>query len=168
MSSLQSTWNLRAKHSIPLWCWQYCWNNENINTIQKIQDKATRKITFSNLRDNVSIEYKNLNILKFNDLIHLQNCLLMHSFEKNTLPEALKNFSSYAFNDHNHNTRFVSLGLHHKPTVNTQRYGSFSLHNTCVDDWNNFKKLFPHLDTKLLSSYAIKKLFSNLVFQHYA
>ena len=50
-------------------------NCANRNNIQKLQNRALRKITFKKLHDPVNPFFEDLKILKFKDLLHLQNCL---------------------------------------------------------------------------------------------
>ena len=56
---------------------------QNRNNIQKLQNRAFRKITFKKLHDPVNPFYEDLKIVKFKDLLHLQNCLFVSKIEEN-------------------------------------------------------------------------------------
>ena len=58
-------------------------NCVNQNIIQNLQNQALRKITFKKFHDPVNPLYKDLKILKFKDLLHLQNCLFVLQIEQN-------------------------------------------------------------------------------------
>ena len=55
--------------------WQHT-NLTNQNKIQKLQSRALRKILFKKQQDSIRQYYKELQILKFPDLLYLQNCLM--------------------------------------------------------------------------------------------
>ena len=52
-------------------------NLTNQNKIQKLQKRALRKILFKKQQDSIRQYYTELQILKFPDLLYLQNCLFM-------------------------------------------------------------------------------------------
>ena len=56
-------------------------NLTNQNKIQKLQNRALRKILFKKEQDSIRHYYKELQILKFADLLYLQNCLFMSQTE---------------------------------------------------------------------------------------
>ena len=54
-------------------------NNETITTFQKLQNCALRKITLNKKRhDRINCVYKECKILKFPDILNLQNGLFMY------------------------------------------------------------------------------------------
>ena len=53
-------------------------SNETITTFQKLQNHVLRKITFKKYHDSISCVYKECKILKFLDILNLQNCLFMY------------------------------------------------------------------------------------------
>ena len=120
-------------------------NTENQNQIQQLQNKAVRKISFKKRFDPVEPLYKELNILKFRDMVHLQNCLFMSQIEQNqklaeTFP-ALK----HCGDNHKYNTRSAAKKLIDIPLLNTDTYGTQSAKYNCITDWNNFRKTFSNL-----------------------
>ena len=55
----------------------------SVKQIQLLQNKARREITFNKLHDSIHAIYNELSILKFQDLIYLQNCIFMLQIEQN-------------------------------------------------------------------------------------
>ena len=60
-------------------------NNETITTLKKLQNCALRKITFKR-QHNRSCVYKECKILKFPDILNLQNCLFMYQIQHSIAP----------------------------------------------------------------------------------
>ena len=58
-------------------------NCVNQNNMQNLQNRALREITFKKSYYPVNPSYKDLKILKFKDLLHLQNCLFVLKIEQN-------------------------------------------------------------------------------------
>ena len=74
------------------------------------------------------------NILKFNDMVNLQNFLYAHDSLKNALPTALR--GKINFLDHTHDTRLLAAKLT-RPRPNTVLYRSKSIRNRAIDMWNS-------------------------------
>ena len=91
----------------------------------------------------------------------------MFQFENNLLPKAFNHFSNLVANEHNHNTRAATTGLHAIPIVNTHQYGTLSIRNNCINDWNNFKRLFPQAVNENLTIYKVKSVFKRHVYSYY-
>ena len=73
--------------------------------MQNIQNRALRKITFKKFHDPVNPLYKDLKILKFKDLLHLQNCLFVLQIEQNqTLAKSFVTLK-HCGDNHNYQTR---------------------------------------------------------------
>ena len=89
-------------------------NSEAITTFQKLQNRALRKITFKKHHEPASCVYKECKILKFPDILNLQNYLFMYAIQ--------------------HNSKFS--GSFHA----LHMYGKNSIKNHCIRDWNNLKK----------------------------
>ena len=69
------------------------WGQNSVITqsLGKLQDSAMRIINFSNFRDSVDPLYRKENILKLNDEVNLQNCLLLYDFVNGHLPSCFNN-----------------------------------------------------------------------------
>ena len=58
--------------------------NQKIKQImQKLQNRALKKINFKTFHHSIKHIYKNHNILKFTDILKVQNCLFMYQFKQN-------------------------------------------------------------------------------------
>ena len=68
-----SLFGSHLQYGTQLWGQGNC-GNQNI---QNLQNRALRKITFKKFHDPVNPLYKDLKILIFKDLFHLQNCLFV-------------------------------------------------------------------------------------------
>ena len=93
-------------------------NLANQNSIQISQNRAIRKICFEKPNEAVSGDLKKLGILKFHDLIKLQNCLFICQLEQDeqlakTFP-ALKDFGD----KHNYQARSPNKRLLDTPLPN--------------------------------------------------
>ena len=93
-------------------------NLANQNSIQILQNRAIRKICFEKPNEAVSGDLKKFGILKFHDLIKLQNCLFICQLEQDeqlakTFP-ALKHFGD----KHNYQTRSTNKRLLDTPLPN--------------------------------------------------
>ena len=133
-------------------------SRENVNAIQVLQNRALRKIAFKKSNDPVSELYKDFKILKFCDLVQLQNCLFMVQLEQNE--KLAKSFTElkHCGENHNYKTRAATKNLLATPFCNTDTYGTHSTKYRCITDWNNFKKSFPDLPQTDYTYIKIKTL----------
>ena len=102
------------------------------------------------------------NILKFNDIVNLQNFLYAHDNLKDALPTALR--GKLDILDHSHDTRLVAANVQLKrPRSNTVLYGSKSIINKAIDIWNSINNDHPNVKflekSRALCKSSIKKLF---------
>ena len=89
--------------------------------------------------------YKELNILKFPNLLYLHNCLFMSQTETNQrLANSFVDLR-HCGDNHNYLTKSRAKGLFDIPFVNTQIYSTKSIKYNCIKDWNNFRNNFPHI-----------------------
>ena len=85
-------------------------NNETTTTFQKLQNCALRKITFKKRHDRISCVYKECKILKFSDILNLQNCLFMCQIQHS--PKLSASFLTLSVKEkHNYNTRSATHNL---------------------------------------------------------
>ena len=135
--------------------------NETTTTFQKLQNRALRKITFKKRHDRISCVYKECKILKFPDILNLQNCLFMYQIQHS--PKLSASFSTcYAKDEHNYNTRSATHNLLDIPLTKTNMYGKNSIKN--LRDWNNFKRDFSNI---LDSELSLSKINSYLKQKYY-
>ena len=78
--------------------------------------------------------FKEFHILKFKDLIYLQNCLFMLQIEQNKQLAASFPGLKYCDESHNYMTRSATKKLLDIPTNRTDRYGKQSAKYNCILD----------------------------------
>ena len=97
-------------------------NNETITTFQKFQNHALRKITFKKHHNRISCVHKECKILKFPNILSLQNCLFMCQIQHS--PKLSASFPTlYARDNQNYNTRSAMHNLLDIPLTKTNIYG---------------------------------------------
>ena len=152
-------------------------HNIHINCIIKLQDKALRILNFAHYRAPTSPLYKNSKILKFRDIITLNNFIFVHDSLKGNLPQILNNNFVYLQNLHDHNTR-ISSQYHVKlPKSNTLTYGINSITGQSARAWNYFQSKFDNLCYKsrrfcknvitpfyITLAYQLKNIFYSILF----
>ena len=136
-----------------LWCQP---NITSQSKTQKLQNRALRKILFKK-QDIISQVHKELEILKFPDLLYLPSCLFMSQIESNQgLSSSFVDLRQCGDN-HNYLNKFKARGLLDIPFVNTQIYGTQSVRYNCIKDWNNFSNNFPHVPLHKCSYTLVKR-----------
>ena len=109
-------------------------NNEKINKIQTLQNKAIKIISFAQARTPAKPLLKNLSIVSLRDYNMIQNCLLVHDVLNRNIPEPFIGF--FEINQNPHSTRSATRTLKVNRT-NTILYGTKSVTASCESDWNN-------------------------------
>ena len=91
-------------------------------------------ICFKKRNEPVSEDFKKIGILKFHDLIKLQNCLFICQLEQDE--QLAKSFpaSRHCGDNHNYQTRSTTKRLLDTPLLNTDTYGTQSTKYNCVAD----------------------------------
>ena len=97
----------------------------------------------------------------------MENCVFMHRFENNSLPDCFHDRFTYSHEKHQHATRSVAKSLIDVPIVRTHYYGSLSIINQCIKDWNYFKQIFSNQNISKINVLGVKSLFSKLVLRYY-
>ena len=140
-------------------------NSTHAEKISKLQNKALRIINFRPYATDSNPLYKECEILKLQDFIKLQNCLLIHDFTNNTLPTC---FQDYYFkrNTMNIQTRNSYLGCLFVPSRNTTQYGLNSITQQAIYNWNDVTKVYK-TDLSTKSRYQIKESLNKLFFSNY-
>ena len=118
-------------------------SKKQTTTFQELQNRALRKITFKKRHDRISCVYKECKILKFPDILNLQNCLFMYQIQHS--PKFSASFPTlYAKDKHNYDNRSAKYNLLDIPLTKTSMCGKISMKNHCIRDWNNL--IFPILN----------------------
>ena len=142
-------------------------NLGNQNSIQVLQNRAIRKICFKKHNEPVSEDFKKIGILRFHDLIKLQNCLFICQLEQDE--QLAKSFPvlKHCGDNHNYQTRSTTKRLLDTPFLNTDTYGTQSTKYNCIADWNSFRKTFKDLTLSEYSRFKVKKLLKQLFLNKY-
>ena len=115
-------------------------NNQAINEIEKLQEKAIRIMSFKGRNDNTNSRFKKLEIMKFKDILRYNNVIFAYDQINAKLPEIFKDFFVTAENQHNYNTRGTTNKTIMKTTANSTTYGLNSLNYRAASDWNQISK----------------------------
>ena len=93
--------------------------------MQKLQNRALRKINFKKFHHPIKHIYKDHKILKFADILKVQNCLFMYQVEQNNA--LATSFPALHSKDkHNYQTRSATQNLLDIPLARTNKYGKGS------------------------------------------
>ena len=96
------------------------WGNtykSNVLPLTLLQKKAIRIITFSPPRTHSSPLFKELNLLKFPDIVHYLTVLFMYQFHHGTLPLIFSDFFKKVVNVHNYHLNYRMLYLRFELTM---------------------------------------------------
>jgi hypothetical protein len=127
------------------------WGNtykSNILPSTLLQKKAIRIITFSPPRTHSSPLFKELNLLKFPDIVHYLTVLFMYQFHHGTLPLIFSDFFKKVVNVHNYNTRLSSELSYVLPKIRTN-YGIFNIRYCGPHLWNSIEESLKMLDKQV-------------------
>ena len=133
-----------------------------VSRICKLQKQAVRLMTFSDYNAPSLGLFSQLEILRLEDLIKLNLCLLMHEWHNYKLPTAFDKFFRYRCS--NVGTRSSDVYRLSLPTKCTEKYGSNNIKYIGAALFNQYKELilkFPH------QKHAFKKEFSTLLLAAY-
>ena len=99
---------------------------------------VSKKLILKNVtRSYISI--KIIKILKFTDILKVQNCHFVYRVEQNNA--LVTSFLAlHSIDKHNYQTRPATQNLLDVPLARTNKYGKESVKYECIRDWNNFKK----------------------------
>ena len=144
---------------------QYCnivWAStyaSNLFRLVVLQKRIVRIMNNSTFDSHTSMIFKNLRLLKFNDICKLQTCQFMFLYKKNLVPEHFKNIFLLNSQIHNYNTRRANEFHIVTPRTNLRQFsikyqGPF-LYNSLDNDIVN---------SVSLSSFTkkLKKLFCSM------
>ena len=122
----------------------------------KLQNKAVKIINFKSYDSDPDPLYKECGILKLQDFVKTQNCLLVHDYMNNTLPSC---FQDYYFktNTMQIQTRNSWLGCLFVPSINSTTYGLNSITQQAIYNWNSTTKAHK-TNISDLSRYQLKEL----------
>ena len=136
----------------------------NTKSISNSPKQSTKKIAFKKQYESADPLYKNLKIIKFQDLLRLNNCLFMCQLEKNKKLAVTFPGLVYTKEKHNYNARSARINLSDTPLYQTFIYETQSCKFPCIKDWNRFKK---ENSTENLTYPVVKNTFKKNVLASY-
>ena len=95
-----------------------------------------RIMTFSEFRAHSEPLFKRLEILKFQDSITVNNCIFVHDYLNNKLPESFTNTFLRKDELYKHKARQATTGKLYIPAYKTTTYGLKCIYKRCIDSWN--------------------------------
>ena len=110
--------------------------NSVTGKISRLQKAAMRIMTFSEFRAHSEPLFKKLEILKFQDSITVNNCIFVHDYLNNKLPESFTNTFLRTDELYKHKTRQATTGKLYIPAYKTTTYGLKCIYKRCIDSWN--------------------------------
>ena len=120
------------------------WGSDTANTskISILQNKAIRIMSFADRHTNADNLYKELKILKLNDLILSNNILFVHKALNGNSPVYFKNYFEEYKPTHTYNTTRNPTSTYSIPpgSVTISNDVKFSLKAKCGQSWNDFLK----------------------------
>ena len=154
-----SLFQSHLQYGVQLWGQK---NQEIKQIMQKLQNRALRKINFKKFHHSIKHIYKDHKILKFTDILKVQNCLFMYQVKQNNA--LATSFPAFHSKDkHNYQTRSATQNLLDVPLARTSKYGKESVKCQCIIDW----KTFPQIPKNKLSNMKIKRILKRAIFDQY-
>ena len=136
------------------------WGNADeihLNKIRVLQKKVIRTICNADFNDHSSPLFKNLNILKFEDLLKMQYACLMWEYENGNLPNCFKHYFKKVSEIHKYGTRNATTGkLSENIRINTSTHGLSMLKFRGPKAFNVIKDLPFYNESKSLQYFRHK------------
>ena len=114
------------------------WGNTyktNLYSLIILQKKAVRIITFSDFLAHTSPLFKELNLLKFIDIVDFHTALFMFRYSRGNLPGNFDGYFNLVCNTHPYGTRAVSKTAFSLP-LTQMNYGLFNIRFCGPKVWN--------------------------------
>ncbi len=141
----------------------YCSNiwsgtrDSNLSRLVILQKRAIRHLSHAAFRDHTGPLFRNLNLLKVNDIIRLNLATFAYKAWNGFLPNAFKNYIVSNRNIHNHNTRSARDAHYYK---NHTTVGMLSVQTRTIHVWNS---LPDHIQNKPSRSSLRCNLFEDII-----
>ena len=129
--------------------------------ISILQRKAMKIIFFSDFNEHTTPLFSKAKILRFSDIIQLENCIFANKSVSGSLHPLLSQVYLFANDHRNYNTRFASNDLLKVLTNNTSIYGTKLFETSTISSWNFFQSYFTGINLKETSVNQIKHLVKN-------
>lgn len=145
-------------YGVTVWGHTY---ESNLKPLVILQKKAIRIINFSGFREHTSPLFKQLNILKFADIVHFNTAVFLHNYSHGKLPEIFSDYFSEVRSKHQYGTRLASRSTFSLSRVRTN-YGKFRIKYIGPQIWNDIDE-----SLKTLSLSTFKRKLKKLLIMNY-
>ena len=132
-----------------------------------LQKRAIRILYSAAYRDHTCPLFRRYKVLKFVDLVSLENCIFVNKCFNDEAFSLFSNHFKLTASSHSCCTRSVRNGLIFKRLYNTIGYGNKSIINSAVSTWNHFQTIFHGHNLLDMSPKKIKSLISKYFFENY-
>ena len=139
---------------------------KNLESIRLIQKKCIRLLTFSEFRCPTNKLFCDLQLLKVDDIIKIQQLKLIFEFKNNMLPSELNKLFKLTNQNHNYETSSSFKNFLFIPQINTVSYGSKSIKYRGPYLWNDTCNNNPSLN-EVQSTIQLKKNLKNYFLSRY-
>ena len=136
----------------------------SLNRITLLQKRAIRILHSAAYRDHTSPLFHRSKVLKFVDIVSLENCIFVNKCFNDEAFSLFSNHFKLTASSHSYCTRSVSNGLIFKRLYNTFRYDNKSIIGSTVRTWNRFQTIFHGHNLLNISPKKIKSLISECFF----
>ena len=112
------------------------WTQKLLSVTDKmsiLQKNGVRIVTYSAFNAHIEPLFKQVDILKFNDNIVLQNCLFVYDYLKVNLSSSFKFTFNRVKEPHSIKTRMAETGMLSIPRFNSTTYGLKSINKNCIN-----------------------------------
>ena len=148
-------------YGIPVWSLT---SQKNIDIVSILQKKCIRILNSASYNDHTNPLFIDNRLLKFNDIILMNQLLLANQFTNDVLPNDLRCLFSHASSVHDHNTRISNVSFF-VPSISSTNFGELSLKFKVPYIWNEFSRVCPDIVDKTFKSS--KKIIRNYTFDNY-
>ena len=132
-----SIFYFHLQYGCPVWSLT---KNENLGTITILQKKCMRVINFAPFNSHTNNMFCDNKLLKFDDLIKVEQLKLIFDFKNKNLPIDLLDLFKLSSDINTHITSSASKGCMFIPQIKTTNFGIKSLRYSAEVLWNNFIK----------------------------
>lgn len=131
----------------------------NLKPLIILQKKAVRHISHAAPRDHTNLLFKDLNVLKINDIIRVNLATFTYKAWNGLLPNAFHNYLISNSDIHHHNTRHANHAHYHNTNTST---GMLSLRNRAIKTWNSITDIIKNkLSCRTFRKCYIKEIIAS-------
>ena len=154
-------------HIYPYLCLVWDQFKFSLKRITLLQKRAISILHSAAFGDHTCPLFHRYKVLKFMDLVSLENCLFVNKCFNDETFSLFSNHSKLTASTHSYCTRSVSNGLIFKRLYNAIRYGNRSIINSTVSTFNHFQTIFHGHNLLNMLPKKLKSLISKYFFENY-